>query len=95
MDLMGVLIYFGSKIFWITASGSFLVSFVYLLIKKNFKAIRAEIIFIAIVIFYFALITGPTAVGGGRTKAPINGLIFIFAVFGFYKLLDFFRKKTV
>src|SRR3989338_1295062 len=94
MDLMGVLIYFGSKIFWITASGSFLVSFVYLLIKKNFKAIRAEIIFIAIVIFYFALITGPTAVGGGRTKAPINGLIFIFAVFGFYKLLDFFKKKT-
>ena len=95
MDFIGVLIYFGSKIFWVAASGLFLTSFIYLLIKKNFKAIRAEIIFIAAVIIYFALITGPTAVGGGRTKAPINGLIFIFAVFGFYKLLDFFKKKTV
>lgn len=93
MDFMGILIYFGSKIFWIAASGLFLTSFVYLLIKKNFKIIRAEIIFIAAVIIYFALITGPTAVGGGRTKAPINGLIFIFAIFGFYKILDFFRKK--
>jgi len=95
MDFIGILIYFGSKIFWIAASGLFLISFVYLLVKKNFKAIRAEIIFIAAIIIYFALITGPTAVGGGRTKAPINGLIFIFAVFGFYKLLDFFKKKTV
>ena len=95
MDFIGILIYFGSKIFWIAASGLFLISLVYLLVKKNFKAIRAEIIFIAAVIIYFALITGPTAVGGGRTKAPINGLIFIFAVFGFYKLLDFFKKKTV
>jgi len=94
MDFIGVLIYFGSKIFWVAASGLFLTSFIYLLIKKNFKAIRAEIIFIAAIIIYFALITGPTAVGGGRTKAPINGLIFIFAVFGFYKLLDFFKKKT-
>ena len=94
MDFIGILIYFGSKIFWVAASGLFLTSFIYLLIKKNFKAIRAEIIFIAAIIIYFALITGPTAVGGGRTKAPINGLIFIFAVFGFYKLLDFFKKKT-
>ena len=93
MNFTGILIYFGSKIFWITASGLFLASFIYLLIKKNFKAVRAEVIFIAVVIFYFAIITGPTAVGGGRTKAPINGLIFIFAVFGFYKLLDFFKKK--
>ena len=94
MDFIGILIYFGSKFFWIAASGLFLIALVYLLVKKNFKAIRAEIIFIAIVIFYFALITGPTAVGGGRTKAPVNGLIFIFAVFGFYKLLDFLKKKT-
>jgi len=93
MDFMGALIYFGGKIFWIAASGLFLISFIYLLAKKSFKIIRAEIIFIAIVIIYFALITGPTAVGGGRTKAPINGLILMFAVFGFYKFLDFFRKR--
>lgn len=95
MDFTGIMIYFGSKIFWIAASGSFFISFIYLLIKKNFKTIRVEIIFIAAVIIYFALITGPTAVGGGRTKAPINGLIFIFTTFGFYKILDFFRKKTI
>ncbi|MDO8574885.1 MAG: glycosyltransferase family 39 protein [bacterium] len=95
MDFVGALIYFGGKIFWIAASGLFLISLIYLLAKHNFKMIRAEIIFIAIVIFYFALITGPTAVGGGRTKAPINGLILIFAVFGFYKFLDFFRKKII
>lgn len=94
MDFMGVLIYFGGKIFWIAASGSFLISFIYLLIRKNFKMVKASVVFIAVVIIYFALITGPTAVGGGRTKAPINGLIFIFAAFGFYKFLDFFRKKT-
>ncbi len=95
MDFVGALIYFGGKIFWIAASGLFLISFIYLLAKHKFKVIRAEIIFIAIVIIYFALITGPTAVGGGRTKMPINGLILIFAVFGFYKFLDFFRKKTI
>lgn len=94
MDFIGILIYFGGKIFWIAASGLFFIPFIYLLIKKNFKIIKAEIVFIAIIIFYFALITGPTAVSGGRAKAPINGLIFIFAVFGFYKFLDFFRKKT-
>ncbi len=92
MDFMGVLIYFGSKIFWIATSGSFLISLIHLLIKNNFKMIRAEIIFIAVVIFYFALITGPTAVGGGRTKAPINGLIFIFAIFGAGVFFNYFKN---
>lgn len=93
MDFMGALIYFGGKIFWIAASGLFLISFVYLLIKKNFKMIGAEIIFIAVVIFYFAMITGPTAVSGGRAKVPINGLIFIFAAFGIIRAFEFLRKK--
>lgn len=94
MDFMGIFIYFGGKIFWIAASGLFLASFIYLLIGKDFKIIKAEIIFIAIAIFYFALITGPTAVGGGRTKAPINGLIFIFAVFGVVQLFEFFKRRN-
>ena len=92
MDFMGILIYFGGKVFWVAASGAFLMSLFYLLIKKNFKTIRMEIIFIAVVIFYFALITGPTAVGGGRTKAPINGLIFIFAMFGVSIFFDYFKN---
>lgn len=93
MDFVGFLIYWGSKIFWITTSLSFFITFVYLLLNKNYKAIRAEIIFVAIAIFYFALITGPTVIGGGRTKAPINGLIFIFAAFGVYKLVNYLRQK--
>lgn len=94
MDFGGFLIYWGSKIVWVTIFLLFLTSLIYLLFSRNYKAIRMEIIYIAVVIFYFALITGPTAIGGGRTKAPVNGLIFIFAVFGFYKLLGFFRKKV-
>ena len=93
MDFAGFLIYWGSKIFWVTTSLSFFITFVYLLINKKYKSIRTEIVFIAIVIFYFALITGPTVIGGGRTKAPINGLIFIFAVFGLIKFYDFLRRK--
>lgn len=93
MDFAGFLIYWGSKIFWIVIFISFLSTFIYLLLKKNYRAIIARLSFIAVVIFYFALITGPTAIGGGRTKAPINGLIFIFAVFGFVKFHDFLKKK--
>ncbi len=95
MDFTGFLIYWGSKIFWVTTSLSFFITFVYLLINKNYKAIRTEIAFIAIVIFYFALITGPTVIGGGRTKAPINGLIFIFAVFGAFRIFEFIKKKLI
>lgn len=93
MDFAGFLIYWGSKIFWVATSLSFFITFIYLLLNKNYKKIRAEITFIAAVIFYFALITGPTVIGGGRTKAPINGLIFIFAVFGIYKLVNYVRQK--
>ncbi len=93
MDFAGFLIYWGSKLFWIAIFASFLAALVYLLIKKDYKIVKFEIIFIAAVIFYFALITGPTAIGGGRTKAPINGLLFIFATFGFVKFYDFIRKK--
>ena len=95
MDFTGFLIYWGSKIFWVATSLSFLAILVYLLIIKNYKAIRAEIIFIAIVIFYFALITGPTVIGGGRTKAPINGLIFIFATFGVSRLFSYIRPPAL
>ncbi len=95
MDFSGFLIYWGSKIFWVATSLSFFITFVYLLLTKSYKAVRAEIILVTTVIFYFALITGPTVIGGGRTKAPINGLIFIFAVFGFIKLYNFLRKKLV
>ncbi|MEK7578826.1 MAG: glycosyltransferase family 39 protein [Patescibacteria group bacterium] len=93
MDFTGFLIYWGSKIIWAAIFLSFLTALVYLLFSKNYKTIRAEIIFIATVIFYFALITGPTVIGGGRTKAPVNGLIFIFVVFGFIKFYGFLRKK--
>lgn len=93
MDFGGFLIYWGSKIIWVAFFLSFFIALIYLLWNKNYRSVRAEIAFLATVIFYFALITGPTVIGGGRTKAPINGLIFMFAVFGFYKLLDFFRKK--
>lgn len=95
MDFAGFLIYWGSKIIWVATSFSFLSAFVYLLINKNYRVIKAEVIFIATVIFYFALITGPTVIGGGRTKAPINGLIFMFAIFGLIKVYDFFKKKIV
>ena len=95
MDFAGFLIYCGSKLLLVSIFASFLLSFIYLLFNKNYRGVIAPIIFIAVVIFYFVLITGPTAIGGGRTKAPINGLIFIFAVFGFYKCLEFLRKKTI
>ena len=95
MDFMGSLIYFGGKLFWIAIFISFLSAFIYILINKNYRDIRLMIIFLAMIIFYFAFITGPTAVSGGRAKAPINGLLFTFAVFGFYKFLDFFRKKII
>lgn len=95
MDFTGFLIYWGSKIFWVATSLSFFTTFIYLLINKNYKKIKTEIIFIAVVIFYFALITGPTVMGGGRTKAPINGLIFIFAVFGAVKLFEFLKRKFI
>lgn len=93
MDFTGFLIYWGSKIIWVAVFLLFLASLIYLLLIQNYKAIRTEVIYIAVVIFYFALITGPTAIGGGRTKAPANGLIFIFAAFGFIKLYEFLRKK--
>jgi len=95
MDFVGFLIYWGSKIFWVVTSLSFFVTFVYLLINKNYRAIKSEIIFIAIVIFYFALITGPTVIGGGRTKAPINGLIFVFATFGWFRAFNFIKRKFI
>ncbi len=94
MDFTGFLIYWGSKVLWVAIFLSFLSSLIYLLFSRNYKIIRTEAIYIAVVIFYFALITGPTAVGGGRTKAPINGLIFMFAIFGVYKLFEFLRKKV-
>jgi len=93
MDFAGFLIYWGSKLFWIAIFISFLSAFIYLLIKKDYKNIKSEIIFIAAVIFYFALITGPTAIGGGRTKAPINGLLFIFAIFGFANFFSLIKRK--
>ena len=93
MDFAGFLIYWGSKIIWVAIFLSFLASLIYLLISRNYKAIRAKVIYIAVVIFYFALITGPTAIGGGRTKAPINGLIFIFVVFGIAELFKFFKRR--
>jgi len=95
MDLTGFLIYWGSKIIWVAVFLSFLVSLMYLLFSWSYKAIRAEVIYIAVVIFYFALITGPTAIGGGRTKAPINGLIFIFAVFGVFHIFKFIKRRLV
>ncbi len=93
MDLTGFLIYWGSKIVWVTIFLSFLASLIYLLFSRNYKTIRTEVIYIAVVIFYFAFITGPTAIGGGRTKAPINSLIFMFAVFGVYKLVNYLYQK--
>ena len=93
MDFAGFLIYWGSKIIWVVIFLSFLITLGFLLFSKNYKTIMVEIVFIATVIFYFALITGPTAIGGGRTKAPINGLIFVFAVFGVYKLVNYLRQK--
>ena len=94
MDFTGFLIYWGSKIIWVFIFLSFLASLIYLLFSRNYKAIKTEVIHIAVVIFYFALITGPTAIGGGRTKAPINGLIFMFTIFGIYKFFEFLRKKV-
>ncbi len=96
MDFLGILIYWGSKILWVAIFLSFLIALIYLLWNKNYRSVRAEIAFLATVIFYFALITGPTVVGGGRTKAPINGLIFMFAVFGIIQRFKFFqRQKTI
>ena len=92
MDFAGFLIYWGSKILWVAVFASFLATLVYLLTKKNYRAIMAEAAFIAVVIFYFALITGPTAVGGGRTKSTINGLIFIFFVFGIGTLFSYLKS---
>lgn len=93
MNFAGFLIYWGSKMVWVAIFILFLASLIYLLFIQNYKAIITEVIYIAVVIFYFALITGPTAIGGGRTKAPINGLIFMFAVFGVYKLVNYLRQK--
>ncbi len=93
MDFLGILIYGGSKILWVATFLSFLVALIYLLWNKNYRSVRAEIAFLATVIFYFALITGPTAIGGGRTKSPINGLIFVFAVFGIVRFFDYLKRK--
>ena len=92
MDFGGFLIYWGSKILWIVVSASFLIALIYLLWNKNYKNIRTEVLFLAVIIFYFALITGPTAIGGGRTKSPINGLIFIFFVFGIGTLFSYLKS---
>ncbi len=93
MDFLGILIYWGSKILWVAIFLSFLIALIYLLWNKNYRSVRAEIAFLATVIFYFALITGPTAIGGGRTKAPVNGLIFIFVVFGIAHFFDYLKRK--
>ncbi|MDP3003904.1 MAG: hypothetical protein Q8N43_00090, partial [Candidatus Azambacteria bacterium] len=62
----------------------------------RYKNIRAQILFLATVIFYFAVITGPTVINsGGRTKASINGLIFIFFVFGITRFFDYLKRKFV
>ena len=93
MDFLGILIYWGSKILWAAIFLSFLTTLIYLLTKSNYKNIRSEIAFMAAIIFYFALITGPTVIGGGRTKAPINGLILTFAVFGAFHFFDYLKRK--
>ena len=93
MDFAGFLIYWGSKLFWVVIFISFLSAFIYLLVNKNYRDIWPMTIFIATIIFYFALITGPTAISGGRAKAPINGLLFIFAAFGFAKLFSLIKRK--
>ncbi|MCX6813451.1 MAG: glycosyltransferase family 39 protein [Candidatus Azambacteria bacterium] len=93
MDFFGILIYWGSKILWVAIFLSFLIALIYLLWNKNYRSVRVEIAFLATVIFYFALITGPTAVGGGRTKAPVNGLIFIFVVFGIAHFFGYLKRK--
>ena len=92
MDFAGFLIYWGSKLFWIAIFISFLASIIYLLFN-NYRPILLEAAFIATAVFYFAIITGPTAVGGGRTRAPINGLVFIFATFSIYKFFEFLKEK--
>ena len=94
MDFNGILIYWGSKIFWIIISGSFFATFL-LLFKNRYKNIRAQILFLVTVIFYFALITGPTVINsGGRTKASVNGLMFIFFVFGISTFLERFKRRN-
>ena len=95
IDFTGFLVYWGSKVLWIAIFILFLASLVYLLFNKSYRTIRAKIIFIAVVVFYFALITGPTVIGGGRTKAPINGLIFMFAVFGIIKISGYLKEKFI
>lgn len=95
VDFLGILIYWGSKIFWIVISSSFFVTLL-LLLKNRYKNIRAQILFLATVIIYFAVITGPTVINsGGRTKASINGLIFIFFVFGITRFFDYLKRKFV
>ena len=92
MNFTGFLIYWGSKLFWIAIFISFLASIIYLLFN-NYRPILLEAAFIATAVLYFAIITGPTAVGGGRTRAPINGLVFIFATFSIYKFFEFLKEK--
>lgn len=93
VGFLGVLIYCGGKILWIIISVIFLASLIFLIFKKEYKSIRVKITFLAVVIFYFALIIGPTAIGGSRTRAPINGLIFMFTVFGAIKFFEFLKRK--
>lgn len=54
------------------------------LIKKNIN--KSTVIFVGAIIAYFALITTPLITA--RYRLPINPLIFIFAVSGFYFLKD-------
>ena len=95
MNLNGLLIYTGSKIFWAIVLTLFLISLVSLFWKKNDQMVLRKILFIATIIFYFALMTGPTVINsGGRSKVSINGLIFIFFVFGADMIIKWLKIKT-
>lgn len=84
-----IAVFLTGSVFWLLISILAVIGF-WRLIKKNKN--NSAILFIGLLIIYFTLITTPLITA--RYRLPINPLIFIFAVNGFYFLKDKLKQWT-
>lgn len=94
-SFLGLVIYFGGKFIWAGLSFIFFATATWSLFSKNCKDCKMEILFLAMTIFYFALVTGPMIFYSIRFREPVHGLILILAVFGVASLWHSIKNGSI